>query len=332
MLTESKIAQVAGLRSSYHKGCQYFFEGRIKQIDYHPATNSFNAVVQGKYDYEVSVYFDEKNEIDWSDCECPAFHEYSGACKHVVAVLKSIQRNWANYFGGVATTRLHAPVRNLLDFFERDAQGPSNGNNKVMLPEAHLVPTLFVSTRTGQRTSWVEFSIGRDRRYVLKDVRKFMEAYASGGQVVFGQKYTYRPLEDRFDHRSQQLLELMQVADVDEKTFLATWGNTYQSRAFHDRRFNLSNTQLLRFLEIMGDESFDMTINSGLHKTVHITETRPHLTFDVSPMSSGLKLSMVLGDESCYGLDSDFKYVYYAGRIHRVDEIFSRYLRPTLEC
>lgn len=330
MLSDTQIAQVAGSRNTYHKGCQYFFEGNVKEIDYNPANNSFEAVVEGKYDYEVSVYFDEENEIDWSDCECPAFQEYSGACKHVVAVLKYIQRNWAKYFGGVAATRLHAPVRNLLDFFERDAQGTPN--SKVKLPEAHLVPTLFISTRASQRTSWVEFSIGRDRLYVLKDVRKFMEAYASGAQLVYGQKYTYRPQEDCFDHRSHQLLELMHVADVDEKTFLATWGNTYQSRAFHDRRFNLSNTQLLRFLEIMGDESFDIVINSGLRRTVHISEARPYLTFDVSAMPSGLKVSMILGEEACYGLDSDLRYVYYAGIIHRVDEIFSRYLRPMLEC
>ncbi|KAF0193657.1 MAG: SNF2-related protein [Bacillota bacterium] len=330
MLTEAKIIQAAGLSNTYYKGCQYFSEGKIQQISYHPATGIFNAVVQGRYAYEVEVSFDDNDEMDGSDCECPASREYDSVCKHVVAVLKDIQRNWSTYFGEIDISILHAPVRDLLDFFERDAQGTSP--SKISFPEVHLVPTLFISARASHRAIWVEFSIGRDRPYILKNVRRFLEAHASGAQLVYGRKYTYRPTEDRFDYNSQQLLEMMQIADVDEKTFLASWGNIYESRTFHERRFNLSNTQLLRFLEIMGEESFDIVFNSGLRQTVRISEARPSLTFAVSALASGLKVSMVLGEEACYGLDSDFRYVYYANTVHRVDDSYSRYMRPLLQC
>jgi len=56
-----------------------------------------NAVVRGSEDYDVSIYFNECGDICDYECTCPAYYSYSGACKHIVAVMKMAQSELLKY-------------------------------------------------------------------------------------------------------------------------------------------------------------------------------------------------------------------------------------------
>ncbi|MEX5285040.1 SWIM zinc finger family protein [Selenomonas sputigena] len=91
MLKDSSIHASAN-NMAYRKGCRYFKDGRVTEITRRPNTSIYVATVEGTSDYEVRVRLDPAGEnIEAYDCTCPAASLYSGACKHVVALLKTIQ-------------------------------------------------------------------------------------------------------------------------------------------------------------------------------------------------------------------------------------------------
>jgi len=44
-----------------------------------------------------SIYFNECGDICDYECTCPAYYSYSGACKHIVAVMKMAQSELLKY-------------------------------------------------------------------------------------------------------------------------------------------------------------------------------------------------------------------------------------------
>lgn len=69
------------------RGRDYFLSGAVTDLEEEDAF-AWRAIVSGSDDYEVSVFFEEDEVIDWN-CDCP--YEYGPVCKHVSAVLYAIR-------------------------------------------------------------------------------------------------------------------------------------------------------------------------------------------------------------------------------------------------
>ena len=78
--------------ASYARGLDIYLDGKELDMDVQDF-GSYDEVVasvkgSGRNIYEVDVSVDkEDNQIDNIYCECPAYGEYDGICKHCVAVL-----------------------------------------------------------------------------------------------------------------------------------------------------------------------------------------------------------------------------------------------------
>ena len=78
--------------SSYSKGAELYATGKVLDMDVKNmgASDEIVASVKGsgRNIYEVDVSIDTENdEVDTCYCECRAYAEYGGLCKHCVAVL-----------------------------------------------------------------------------------------------------------------------------------------------------------------------------------------------------------------------------------------------------
>ena len=91
MLTDQKIRQWAG-EAAFRRGCEYFRTRRVKRI-LHRSDGPFYADVRGTHLYHVEVSLDADGELTAESCDCPAFDSGYGICKHIVAVLKTIQQD-----------------------------------------------------------------------------------------------------------------------------------------------------------------------------------------------------------------------------------------------
>ncbi|SMC82430.1 Superfamily II DNA or RNA helicase, SNF2 family [Sporomusa malonica] len=336
MLTEEKIKSEADSHASYIRGCHYYHNNCVDDLQFSLKDTTFEARVRGQYFYMVSVTFTQQQKIKHYQCDCPAFYNYDGACKHVVAVLKTIQHSWSKYFGTSSLVPLTRATRELLDFFQdKDIATNTNISSKPALVK--LVPTYGFHLYNTQKTSYLEFTIGSDRMYVLKDIPQLLTALNHNQEIVFGKNFTLKPQEIIFDDVTAALVKLLQQA-YDEENQRAVWNyrsfsGLQSNSAFSEpRRFKLIHSNLMRFFEIMGAKPFTVVINNEATPGVRIQGGRPPVNLSVKTIEGGLRLSMDLSGNVFYGLDTEFRYIYHNKAIYHVDAVFASYVGRLLNC
>ena len=165
-----------------------FSVGREENLDL------LEAAVEGSYGsrYFVSgVYDTETDEIVEIQCECPAFWEYDGICKHCVAVLLEYEdyckrqkllaqyvlengkkaspmlapgRYGAQKTGGIRQRATDREARELLESLSRKKHG--HIKEKDMEGTVELEPHLKLDRDQAE----VTFRIGKNHKYVVKDI------------------------------------------------------------------------------------------------------------------------------------------------------------------
>ncbi|HWR06957.1 MAG TPA: DEAD/DEAH box helicase [Sporomusa sp.] len=336
MLTEEKIKAEAESHAAYIRGCHYYQNNCIKNLHFSLEDNTFEARVLGQHLYIVSVTFSQQQKIKHYACDCPAFYNYDGACKHVVAVLKRIQHTWNQYFSTPGQMTLTRSTRELLDFFQiNDNNTTANKPRKAALVK--LIPVYNFYLYNNKKTSYLEFTIGTERMYVLKDIPQLLTALNSKQAIVFGKNFTLKPGEFVFDELSAALVNLLQHAYDEEKQRSAWNFHSYSginaNSAFGEpRRFKLIHSNLVRFLEIMYAQPFTVVINDQTTPGVRVQSSRPPVDLAVKAFEDGLRLSMNLSGDVFYGLDTDFRYIYHNKTIYHVDPVFASYVRRLLNC
>jgi hypothetical protein len=330
-LTDAKIQEGAATSSAYVKGCQYYRNGNVEDITYSQCEKAYKARVAGSEIYTVWVYFDSNHQIDEYECNCPAFSSYyHGMCKHIVAVLKVMQAHWEVYFGKEKATALTHATQKLLDFFNYDTVGPSVHQHSVFI---RIMPTYFFSLDSRGTRSWLEFTVGNEKMYIMKDIPQFLSAVDTQKEIIYGKYFTLRPQENMLDEQSKSLLYLLQSVYVDDKQ-LANW-NYYASSISalsEPRRLKLTNSNLLKFFTIMEKVPFSVEVNNERLSSVQIVNGRPPVNLSVKAVAGGLKVAMELGGEVFYGLDTEFQYIYHQKIIYKVDSVFASYIKPLMKC
>ena len=337
MLTDKNIKSKVYLSSAYSNGNQYFRWGNVKELKYEEANGIFYARVKGtRRSYDVWVDVDEDGEIGHFECDCPAYYSYEGACKHVVATMKAIQSRWDEFFNikSVKDSALTGSTKALFDFFTNVNAGVNAPTATSGLINTRVVPTFHFSIITGQKKNWLEFSIGSERLYVMQNIQSFIESILTNSQLSYSKNFIFDPARCVFDENSKQLVNLMKGAYIDEKNISTnSYYSFYYNSAFSEKRnFRMSNTSVMKFFEIMKDETFDVSINGQKIKNCRIIEGRPDFKLTVATLENGLKAELDLEGDVYYGLDSDFNYFYHKNAIYKVDVLFSKYIAPLMKC
>lgn len=324
MLKDEQIMRLLQSRSTYYRGLDYVMQGRVGELDFNVDRYLFKATVEGEDDYDVVVEFDDDLSIKSYDCDCAAYAKYEGACKHVVAVLKKIQHHWNEYFGANNPLKLHESVRRLMTFFAKQHGEDDVAVEKVQT--AALIPTLnsFHSSDI-----YLTFMIGAEKLYVLKDTRRFIEAYVQGNEIIYGKNFTYRPKSTRFDEASQTLLDMMVAQYYDERPKISYYSTL---ASFSDKRFMLNRSGLTKFLELMVDGCFSACLGNVRDIRTRVVAGRPPVSLKVEATEHGLKASLTPRADSYYIVDPEATLVYYDGLMYRVDKRFSDYVNALQQC
>ena len=163
MIDEEQIRAVA-TDAAYKRGVRYFRRGAVGHLERQEDGRSYTAVVEGTEAYHVRISLTGAgDEVESFHCDCPAAAQYLGACKHVVAVLKTVQQQ---SMAGGSSQGTDAGGRRLLQGFQLAAQLPS----APLQEPVYLVPRLFVESAPGRVESWLEFRIGMSRLYVVRNL------------------------------------------------------------------------------------------------------------------------------------------------------------------
>lgn len=164
-------------------------------------------------------------------------------------------------------------LKNLLNQYSMQS------TSRYMLPESiygkvRLEP--FVQMEYGYAR--VEFKIGTDTMYVLKNISAFLEAIHKCERVHYGKKLEFYHHMEAFDETAKRWIAFMQEMNEDKKR-QSQYHAYYAYTAGYERTMDLDATGLDRFFEAVGSEPFDLVTGYEPQEAYQVSEEirRPKL-------------------------------------------------------
>lgn len=321
MITEDKIKAAAANEAVYQRGCRLYSGGAVKNFIKYDAER-YGAEVHGGEIYGVSVKLKQRTQIGRCACQCPAYYQYDGACKHIVATLKRVRQAQEAEEKAAANTK-PAASRLFALFGEAKTAGKEKGGTPIQ-----LIPSCHLNVYYNKVDAYLEFTLGRTRQYVMRDVEDFIRAMLYEQRIVYGKEFTLAPEEADFTPVSGALWEMMRDAFEDERCLKTSMSS---SAIASGKKFLLSPSNLSRFFEIMSDTPFDLVLNGAKRDAVKIETGRPPIKFSLRDQFMNGYLSV--GKDQLMNLDHSYRYILYnRAVIYKVDAEFSRNIKPLLRC
>lgn len=255
---------------TYKRGVEYYNSNMVVKISTEKIHNKddgcstkYTALVKGKSNssYDTEVLLNEKGDIIDFDCDCPAFLENMGGCKHIVATMLKIyyinNPKIISYSDVVfkenksLPKKRNFPLEDLINIFEDKIKESVITEQKEGF--VTLKPILFIS---GKEDIGVEFTIGSNRQYVVKDAYELADNIKNKVNVIYGKSLEFNHDLSGFDKDSRSLAlflrnEAESYRQVVKKTSGLFNSATLKGRAFRifpfsfDSFFNLFEGQTI---------------------------------------------------------------------------------------
>jgi hypothetical protein len=332
---------------SYNKGMTLYNQGNVLEfsVEEDKEFDEVFATVQGSgrnvYDVQMSINT-LSEDVEEISCECPAFWDYSGICKHCVAVLleynaqlnrqeslnlymekkeDSIQKLSRIQKGVTRTTTQsigellqRKTVNRMLPMLYEDTYG-----------QVRLEPHLHCE----QTKITVDFKLGIHQMYVLKDMFQFAALVHNCEEYRYGKNLQFIHALESFHEESRPLVKLiLKWAAANEAYYREFSYYGYYTQA-KSRTMDLSGAYLEEFLEIMGDRWFSGTIQGMKETSWRVSEDPLVRKMTITGCEDGIeikidKISGVIGSEN---------YIYFIdGKIYRQKSQELEPIRDFLSC
>lgn len=291
MLNKQIIQEIAG-PVIYNRGLELFRENKVLSFNFHEQDEEIymEAVVQGsgKKKYQVELAYNTLYEdISECSCDCPAFHSYDGICKHCAAVLlecdsrMDTQQAIFDYIEepGHANAGLR---RRLSDYISYDNSRflPRSRSKEttpaikdllrrqriksaapLMQGTPHEKVTLSPLFRCSNNNATIEFKIGIDTKYVLKDVFEFARHMESNAEYAYGKKLKFLHTLSAFDPLSQKLVQFILYWVQENRRQLDDYYCFYRTISAKQRQIPLSGTDFEELMALLKDRPVIIDLN-----------------------------------------------------------------------
>lgn len=319
-------------KPSIPKAYELFREDSIKQLQIKKANSLVEVSAQmganRRIPYRMRAVIDEAlNKIIDYECDCPAYEEYDGLCKHCTAMLleyivkrdggqverqpaKRPANPTANPTGAKVTKTLlpqtSSAVQNMLNYYGMQERMP------FLQPEIYGKVQLRPTLKVNYGHVFVEFKIGVTKMYVLKNVHDFAEAVKYSSEYTYGKGLSFYHYENSFTEESKPFIQFIrQMLDSNDVTY-----NPYNyGGASRYRMIMLKGYALDRFIGLnIGKEleiNFDITNEI---KSYQVLAKRPPSFLNIDVVKGGISLCVSRymafnGGENIYYLDSSNLYI-----------------------
>lgn len=306
MLSEQIIIDLAHNDRVYKKGLSYYMAGRVINFTFSPGKRIVEAFVIGGLKYGVQLAFDDDGSLRSYRCNCPAFTEYSGACKHAVAVMKAAQRRLPKAWP-TATTQ-NQLFEELLTAFA--APSPETQGEKLNLDiELHIFPRHRLSAH-------LQLKLGLQRPYVVKDIGQWLRSLKTGQSLEFGKQFTFEPARQSF--REEDLAVIAMLQDMyDQHISLAEIQGPYSATAaLNTKSLPLTGYYLAKFLDALGDKVFLLGFDDSPLKSAQIIRDGLPVEFSLQTQDQNLTLTLD-SEELPFLLTPDGNYFSYQQGIYK---------------
>lgn len=308
--------------TAFNRGKQYFKQNKVLNFstDLCETPNSnhslikASAYVEGSYGsvYETIAIVNEFNEIGDYYCDCSAFENYSGPCKHIIALLfKYIEEyNEDNY--------AYAPKQSVMDFLETGIESIlQNSHEKISLC---LDVKLIVSHCNTKYNYNLEIKVGENKKYIVKNMKKFLSAVYNKESLDFGKNFSYNPLIHVFKPEDEEIINiLLEIYENDEGEQLNSskyvrLNFNKSSDFFCNKTVSLTSLQFKRLMKYLKNKSFSCEIINIDSQDVEILNEDLPINILIEMDKENIKIT-----HSTFlpiSLDAECEYFFYPNKIY----------------
>ena len=309
--------------TAYQSGLDIYRTGkRIQSLDIKSegAVDKISAAVKGsgRNVYNTGFQYDtEADRIKEAYCDCPAFRSYSGICKHCVAVLleygdrKAYERveirrqqdeeqKQAESFSGTAfpaalsgpgqpATKTTVELKSLLNRQLYSRMLPFSGDPYFGRVELETC-LKFNSVRN---CFTVEFRVGCEKKYILKDVLAFVWNLDHNEKVSYGKNLEFIHSDEAFSEGSRSVLAFIREwVENHHGTYMSRYEQLKDIAVEKVRDLTVDRKELEDLLLILGEKSFKFKMNNDPETTWHSVREIPDRTLMIRKKDQGLSLEI----------------------------------------
>lgn len=310
-LTDKEILNLAANNIVYQTGVYYAQMERVSHLLFDPEERLIKASVTGKSLYTVQVFLKRDGSVRTYECSCPAYRRYSGACKHVIAVLKIVQDEMPETERSLKVQK-RAGLEFLTFFNNR-----SHENYRE-----ELTMELALQIQLGKRTTaQLQLKLGLQRLYVVKDIGEFLHYLKEEQPLEFGKQFTLEPLRQAFKEEDRPVIAFLQEM---YEQYSAWWEMEYPYSSspysrpplFSKKFLHLHGIYLKKFLDALGQRPVWLEMGSPPLRLTHIV--RQGLPLEFSLQAEGQDLALVFeARELPIKLTPDGSYFSYQQEIYQ---------------
>ena len=279
------------------------------------------SVQDGNTLYKVNLYVKGSQVRDYS-CSCVHGNSGKGMCAHAKLVWEQWKKEQEQHSGRMVSTSQE--IRTMIrEYTNREVAKIIEDSEET---EIHLVPRLMLKNGSAS----LEFKLGRDRFYIIKDLMAFAEAVRTGASVSYGKQLTFHHSLNAFAQEDRELcallLELVQVYQEHFEQFRKSSFVTMQGL----RTLNLNRANRDRFFQLMENRNLEVEFGDGTHLTVKVQQD--YLRLPVQIRRAGRDGIAVSVDQELFGIPGERGwYVGNQTQLVCLDEAESRELGVFLE-
>lgn len=309
--------------TAYQRGLDIYRTGkRIQSLDIKPegAVDKVSALVKGsgRNVYNTGFQYDaEADRVKEVYCDCPAFRSYSGICKHCVAVL--LEYGDRKAYERVEARKQQDQAKKAAEATEGSALMPGMPEKGVPVTKttvelksllnrqiySHMLPfsgdpyfgrveleTCLKFKSVGNCFS-VEFRIGCEKKYILKDVLAFVWNLDHNEKVSYGKNLEFIHSDDAFSKKSRGVLAFIREwVENHHGSYMARYEQLKYITDAKVRDLSVDRKELEELLLILGENDFKLKMNNDPETTWHSVREIPDRTLTIWKKDRGLSLEI----------------------------------------
>ncbi|MBS7006796.1 SNF2 helicase associated domain-containing protein [Anaerostipes sp.] len=360
MLSKAEIRSLTN-PTSYSRGRSLYESGHILDfsVDGQNEIDYIDALVQGsgRKQYDVNLEYNiELDCLENSYCDCPAYHEYYGLCKHCIAVLLEYDEYVKRQEAILEHEKKQESSLAALQSLKGMKTKPSDLHNEyhpkttpaikdllskqqlkntlpILQEEIHgqvrLVPFLTCQDQIIE----VEFKIGTSYMYVLKDVFTFVNVLENRENYSYGQKLHFVHDVEVFEDDSRKLIQFLQDW-VRQNRFSyiqpSYYGYSYEGIPMAKlRKIPLKTGELELLIEAIGDKAFQANISGMKEDIWQVTDEPLTRTMTITGQEQGINVRInYLAGYQCVKHNIYFQ----KGKVYKIKKTDIEPIRGFLSC
>lgn len=263
--------------------------------------------------YTTSVAITEYGGIINMKCDCIAFMNYfpsMGICKHLVAILLKYVK-------------------------EKDAVIKINGSGEMKKLIASL-NSVYRTNRDRKKQMKVEYfyeylryemynlhslelKVGEETTYVVKDIKKFLEAMIEQEDIIcFGKKFTYDPKLYYLSDNDKKIMDIfVEIYEMNESLKYSGSLGGY-NKFIKGKKIFLTDSQIKKVFTLLKGREIGFKVQFGERMTTTIADEEIPLEYSIS--QNGQELVLKQNGPIPIALTRDKEYVFYDGKIYELSK------------